>query len=80
MMKTKLRIEHRLQVEGHTFATPALNPESAGEPIILLRGIGGSIRLWSRDQVDVFQAHGPCHTLRMNDNQAEEKSQCMLDG
>jgi hypothetical protein len=50
------------------------------EPIILLHGIGGSIRFWSSDQVDVFQAHNPCHTLRLNDNQAEEKSQCVLDG
>jgi pimeloyl-ACP methyl ester carboxylesterase len=58
-------IEHRLQVEGHTLAALALNPESAGEPVILLHGIGGSIRFWSSDQVDVFQAHGPCYALSL---------------
>jgi pimeloyl-ACP methyl ester carboxylesterase len=65
MMQAKPLVERRLQVEGHELAVLALNPASAGEPIVLLHGIGGSIRFWSSDQAEVFQTHGPCYALSL---------------
>jgi pimeloyl-ACP methyl ester carboxylesterase len=58
-------IEHTLHVEGHTLFALALNPESAGQPIVLLHGIAGSTRFWSGDHVAAFLEHGPCYALSL---------------
>jgi len=58
-------IEHTLQAEGHTLAALALNPESAGQPIILMHGIGSSPRFWSDDHATILMEYGPCYALTL---------------
>jgi len=58
-------IGHNLQVEGHTLFALALNPENAGQPIILMHGIGSSPRFWSEDHATIFMEHGPCYALTL---------------
>jgi pimeloyl-ACP methyl ester carboxylesterase len=52
-----------LYVRGHKLAVLPLNPEAAGEPIILLHGVSHSVGGWLSDTV--FQRIGPCYSLSL---------------
>ena len=54
---------HKMQVEGHKLVALALNPDTPGQPIILLHGISHSIYVWVTDTI--FLEHGPCYALSL---------------
>ena len=55
-----------LYIDGHKIVALGLNPaEAPGEPVILLHGIGGSVRFWGDDQTQAFRQQGPCYALSL---------------
>lgn len=53
-------------IDGHKLAALRLNPaETPGQPVILLHGIGGSVRFWGDDQTQPFREQGPCYALSL---------------
>jgi pimeloyl-ACP methyl ester carboxylesterase len=59
---TVMRVIH---VAGQRLCVQALRTDTAGLPVILLHGIGGSVRFWHDDQVDLFATQGPCYALSL---------------
>jgi pimeloyl-ACP methyl ester carboxylesterase len=53
-----------LHIAGHQLAALSLNPEAAGEPVILLHGITSSIYAWAVQPPCVL-AQGPCYSLTL---------------
>ena len=57
---------HTLHIDGHKLVALALNaPDTPGDPVILLHGIGGSVRFWGPDQTPAFLEQGPCYALTL---------------
>ncbi len=56
---------HTLHVDGHQIQALALNPGADGQPVILLHGVGGSVRFWTADQIAPFLEQGPCYALSL---------------
>ncbi len=56
---------HEFQVEGHHLVALGLNPETAGEPIVLLHGLTTSIRIWCLPEFDFLREHGPCYAVSL---------------
>ena len=54
---------HEFDVEGHHLVALYLNPEAAGEPIVLLHGFLVSVRMWLWPDLDFLREHGPCYAL-----------------
>lgn len=55
-----------LSINGHTIAVLKLNAVATpGQPIILLHGIGSSVRFWGDDQTQVFLKQGPCYAISL---------------
>jgi pimeloyl-ACP methyl ester carboxylesterase len=54
---------HEMQVEGQKLVALALNPDTPGQPIILLHGITHSVYVWVTDTT--FREHGPCYALSL---------------
>jgi pimeloyl-ACP methyl ester carboxylesterase len=58
--------EHRIfDIEGHILATLLLNPGTAGEPVILVHGITGSIAIWQVNPLPFVLEQGPCYSLSL---------------
>lgn len=58
--------DYTFNITGHKIYALSLNsPATPGQPVILLPGIGGSVRLWSRDQIPAFLEQGPCYALSL---------------
>jgi pimeloyl-ACP methyl ester carboxylesterase len=53
-----------LHIEGHQLAALCLNPDAAGEPVILLHGITSSIYAWALQPPCVL-TQGPCYSLSL---------------
>jgi pimeloyl-ACP methyl ester carboxylesterase len=55
-----------LHIDGHILGALALNaPDTPGHPVILLHGIGGSMRFWGPDHTPAFLEQGPCYALTL---------------
>lgn len=54
---------HTFHIDGHSLAARLLNPGAAGEPIILLHGLGHSIDFWRREAL--LTGYGPCYALSL---------------
>ena len=52
-------------IEGHTMAALALNPGTAGEPVILVHGITGNIAIWQVNLLPMLLEQGPCYSLSL---------------
>lgn len=52
-------------IEGHTLAALPLNPGAAGEPLILVYGITGSIATWQVNPMPCLLEQGPCYALSL---------------
>ncbi|MBN2005399.1 MAG: alpha/beta hydrolase [Anaerolineae bacterium] len=53
-----------LHIDGHQLAALCLNPDEAGEPVILLHGITSSIYAWPLQPPCVL-VQGPCYSLSL---------------
>jgi pimeloyl-ACP methyl ester carboxylesterase len=58
---------YEMQVDGHKLVALALNPDTPGQPIVLLHGITASINFWGdlEKYHPVFLKHGPCYALSL---------------
>ncbi|MBN1888498.1 MAG: alpha/beta hydrolase [Thermoflexales bacterium] len=54
-----------MQIEGHTLAALPLNPGAAGQPLVLLHGITGSINFWITAPPPYLLEQGPCYALSL---------------
>src|SRR5512139_2586673 len=54
---------HEFDVEGHHLVVLSLNPEAAGEPIVLLHGLHVSVRMWLWPELNFLCEHGPCYAF-----------------
>ena len=52
-------------IQGHTLAVLPLNPGAAGEPVILVHGITGSIATWQVNPLSFILERGPCYSLSL---------------
>jgi pimeloyl-ACP methyl ester carboxylesterase len=53
-------------IDGHQMVALSLNPvETPGQPVVLVHGIGGSVRFWGEDQTQAFREQGPCYALSL---------------
>jgi len=58
--------EHQtFDIEGHTLAASPINPGSAGEAVILVHGITGSIAIWHVNPLPFVLEQGPCYALSL---------------
>lgn len=56
---------HEMQIEGHRLVALAINPDTPGQPVILLHGIASSVNFWIPDLVCPFLERGPCYALSL---------------
>ena len=56
-----------MQIDGHKLTVLALNPDTPGQPIILLHGITASVNFWGglEKYHPAFLEHGPCYALSL---------------
>lgn len=54
-----------MQIEDHTLAALPLNPGAAGQPVILLHGITGSVNFWITEPSPLLLEQGPCYALSL---------------
>lgn len=54
-----------LELAGHQLAAVCLNPGAAGEPVILLHGITGTISFWQVNPARYLLDVGPCYSLSL---------------
>lgn len=52
-------------IEGHTLKALPINPDAAGEPVILVHGITGSIATWQVNPLPFILEQGPCYSLSL---------------
>jgi pimeloyl-ACP methyl ester carboxylesterase len=52
-------------IKGHTLAALCLNPDTLGEPIILVHGITASISSWQVNPLPFILEQGPCYSLSL---------------
>lgn len=54
-----------LEIDEHRLAAVCLNPEAAGEPVILLHGITNTLSLWQTKPARYLLEIGPCYALSL---------------
>lgn len=54
---------YEFDIEGHHLVALSLNPEAAGEPVILLHGLHMSVRMWLWPEFAFLCGYGPCYSL-----------------
>jgi pimeloyl-ACP methyl ester carboxylesterase len=62
-MATSQNIE--INIEGHQLAATCLNPETPGEPVILLHGITSTTAFWQVNPAAYMLEIGPCYALSL---------------
>jgi pimeloyl-ACP methyl ester carboxylesterase len=55
----------KIEIDGHTLAALAFNPEREGLPVVLIHGIIASVYFWSTDLLAPFLGVGPCYALSL---------------
>ncbi len=56
---------HEFEIEGYHLVTLPLNPEAAGEPMVLMHGLHVSVRMWQWPDLNFLCEHGPCYALSL---------------
>jgi pimeloyl-ACP methyl ester carboxylesterase len=54
---------YEFDIEGHHLVALSLNPEAAGEPMVLLHGLHVSVSMWLWPGFNFLCEHGPCYAL-----------------
>lgn len=55
----------KLNIDGHQLAAICLNPNTPGEPVIMLHGITGTIFSWQVNPAKFVLDIGPCYALSL---------------
>lgn len=54
-----------IKAQAHTLAAICYNPETEGEPVILLHGITSGIHFWDKNLLPEYLSQGPCYSLSL---------------